>query len=58
MLPHMHRGILAYINEFLQKNEYVWEYTAYVCINCLNVEPELWEGALDLSKSPGTFYKE
>jgi len=45
----MRRGILTDINEFSEQNEYVCQCTAYVCLNCLNVEPELWESALDLS---------
>lgn len=36
-----HRGTSASIDEFLEKNEYVSQCVAYVCLNWLNVEFEL-----------------
>ena len=42
----MPKGTLAYINDSLKKNEHIWQCTVYVCLNCSNVEPELWEGEL------------
>ena len=39
----MPRWMLAHTNEFLEKNEYVCQCTADICLSCLNVEPELWE---------------
>lgn len=44
-----HRGTSASIDEFLEKNKYVSQCVAYVCLNWLNVEFELWEHARDLS---------
>jgi len=40
-LPCVPRETLAYIKEFLEKNEYVCQRTAYLCPYCLNVEPKL-----------------
>ena len=37
----MPKGTLAYIYESLKKNEYVCQCTAYVCLNCRKVEPDL-----------------
>lgn len=44
----MPRGTLACINDFLEKKEYVCQCIKYICLNCLNEEPELQEYVLDL----------
>lgn len=33
----------------MENNEYIYKGTAYVCLSCLNAEPELWKSALVLS---------
>jgi len=46
---HAQRDISTLICEFLEKNEYVCQWIAYVCFNCSNVEPELLVCTLGLS---------
>lgn len=48
----MPRGTLEYISESMKKNEYVCKSTAYICLNCLNIEPESERECL-LAVSPG-----
>jgi len=42
----MPKGTLAHISKSLKKNDYVCQCTAYVCLNCTHVEPELRESVL------------
>ena len=39
----MAKGTSAHIYVSMKRSEYVWQCTAYACLNCINVEAELWE---------------
>ena len=53
----MPKGTLAHIYESLEKNECVCQCTAYVRLNCINVEPEL-RGSVFACPVPGAHREE